>query len=37
VWDLASFSADPTMAPAEASDGMAVVRFTATYTWEERP
>lgn len=36
VWDLTSYSTDPVMAPAEASDGMAVVRFTATFTWEER-
>lgn len=36
VWDLDALDADPTMAPAEASDGMAVVRVTATYSWEER-
>ena len=36
VWDLSAWEMDPTMAPAEASDGMAVVRVTATYTWEER-
>jgi hypothetical protein len=36
VWDLDAVDADPAMAPAEASDGMAVVRVTATYSWEER-
>jgi len=36
AYGLDAVDADPAMAPAEASDGMAVVRVTATYSWEER-